>query len=94
MLVEGDQTDLLKKIDDLIGIHVMSGSLGRRLLVVRKYDLGKARQRLSLPLNAGRRLVRCAVAIAFQIILSALSKSYSTLKEREAAPSSQHAPSI
>ena len=46
MLVEGDQFDLLKKIQDLdLGFMSAHGSLGRRLLIVRKHQLpdGKAR---------------------------------------------------
>jgi hypothetical protein len=47
MLVEGDQFDLLKKIDDLdLGFMSASGSLGRRLLVVRKYELPEGKTKI------------------------------------------------
>jgi len=47
LLIEGDQNDLLKKIDDLdLGFMSASGSLGRRLLVVRKYDLGEGKTKI------------------------------------------------
>jgi hypothetical protein len=47
MLVEGDQDDLLKKIDDLdLGFMSASGSLGRRLLVVRKYELPEGKRKI------------------------------------------------
>jgi hypothetical protein len=47
MLVEGDQNDLLKKIDDLdLGFMSASGSLGRRLLVVRKFQLPEGKTKI------------------------------------------------
>jgi hypothetical protein len=47
MLVEGDQSDLLKKIDDLdLGFMSASGSIGRRLLVVRKYQLPEGKTKI------------------------------------------------
>jgi hypothetical protein len=47
MLVEGDQFDLLKKIDDLnLGFMSAHGSLGRRLLIVRKHELADGKTRI------------------------------------------------
>jgi hypothetical protein len=47
MLVEGDQNDLLKKIDDLdLGFMSASGSLGRRLLVVRKFQMPEGKTKI------------------------------------------------
>ena len=47
MLVEGDQFDLLKKIQDLdLGFMSASGSLGRRLLIVRKHELPDGKTRI------------------------------------------------
>lgn len=47
MLVEGDQTDLLKKIDDLnLGFMSAHGSIGRRLLIVRKHQLADGKTRI------------------------------------------------
>jgi hypothetical protein len=47
MLVEGDQNDLLKKIDDLdLGFMSASGSLGRRLLVVRKFAMPEGKSKI------------------------------------------------
>jgi hypothetical protein len=47
LLVEGDQTDLLKKIDDLdLGFMSAHGSIGRRLLIVRKFDLPDGKTRI------------------------------------------------
>lgn len=47
MLVEGDQNDLLKKIDDLdLGFMSASGSLGRRLLVVRKFQMPEGKSKI------------------------------------------------
>src|SRR5215831_12025303 len=47
MLVEGDQFDLLKKITDLdLGFMSASGSLGRRLLIVRKRELPDGKTRI------------------------------------------------
>jgi hypothetical protein len=47
MLVEGDQFDLLKKIDDLdLGFMSASGSLGRKLLVVRQYELPEGKRKI------------------------------------------------
>jgi hypothetical protein len=47
MLVEGDQNDLLKKIDDLdLGFMSASGSLGRRLLVVRKFVMPEGKTKI------------------------------------------------
>lgn len=47
MLVEGDQFDLLKKIQDLdLGYMSAHGSLGRRLLIVRKHELPDGKTRI------------------------------------------------
>jgi hypothetical protein len=47
MLVEGDQFDLLKKIKDLnLGFMSAHGSLGRRLLIVRKHELPDGNTRI------------------------------------------------
>jgi len=47
LLVEGDQFDLLKKIDDLdLGFMSAAGSLGRRLLIVRKAELPDGKTRI------------------------------------------------
>src|SRR6185369_7358516 len=47
MLVEGDQFDLLKKIKDLdLGFMSAHGSLGRRLLIVRKHELPDGKTRI------------------------------------------------
>ena len=47
MLVEGDQFDLLKKIQDLnLGFMSASGSLGRRLLIARKHELPDGKTRI------------------------------------------------
>jgi hypothetical protein len=47
MLVEGDQFDLLKKIkDDDLGFMSASGSLGRRLLIVRRHELPDGKTRI------------------------------------------------
>jgi hypothetical protein len=47
MLVEGDQFDLLKKIDDLdLGFMSAHGSLGRKLLIARKTQMPDGRTRI------------------------------------------------
>jgi hypothetical protein len=47
MLVEGDQFDLLKKIQDLdLGFMSAHGSLGRRLLIVRRHELPDGKTRI------------------------------------------------
>ncbi|HYW70694.1 MAG TPA: hypothetical protein VE961_06655 [Pyrinomonadaceae bacterium] len=47
MLVEGDQFDLLNKIKDLdLGFMSASGSLGRKLLIVRKHQLADGNTRI------------------------------------------------
>jgi hypothetical protein len=47
MLVEGNQFDLLKKIKDLdLGFMSAHGSLGRRLLIVRKHELADGKTRI------------------------------------------------
>src|SRR3954451_20440180 len=47
ILVEGDQSDLLKKIDDLdLGYMSAAGSLGRRLVIVRKAELPDGKTRI------------------------------------------------
>ena len=47
MLVESDQFDLLKKIQDLdLGFMSAAGSLGRRLLIVRKHELPDGKTRI------------------------------------------------
>jgi hypothetical protein len=47
VLVEGDQFDLLKKIKDLdLGFMSAHGSLGRRLLIVRKHELPDGKTRI------------------------------------------------
>src|SRR6185436_9756593 len=47
MLVEGDQFDLLKKIQDLnLGFMSAAGSLGRRLLIARKHELPDGKTRI------------------------------------------------
>ena len=47
MLVEGNQFDLLKKIQDLdLGFMSGGGSLGRRLLIVRKHELPDGKTRI------------------------------------------------
>ena len=47
LLVEGDQFDLLNKIKDLdLGYMSASGSLGRRLLIVRKFELPDGKTRI------------------------------------------------
>lgn len=47
MLVEGDQFDLMKKIQDLdLGFMSAHGSLGRRLLIVRRHELPDGKTRI------------------------------------------------
>ena len=47
MLVEGDQFDLMKKIRDLdLGFMSAGGSLGRRLLIVRKHQMPDGKTRI------------------------------------------------
>jgi len=47
MLVEGDQFDLLKKIQDLdLGFMSAHASLGRRLLIVRRHELPDGKTRI------------------------------------------------
>jgi len=87
LLIEGDQNDLLKKIDDLdLGFMSASGSLGRRLLVVRKYDLGEGKTKIIAAFERWQTFgeVRCGYRVSdypfgiIEIIIDAKGKGSGT----------------